>query len=324
MESNQLTSAQDSRPAAPKATPDAFSGASTLRVLQINIGSLFEPGWEGRRHEIVSWIEHLEPDVVCIEEACESNSKENTAGWLSSELTQRRPEVPWFWRYGGGRFGSPSKDPSVTFGSAVLSRWPIDEFSHELLPTASSGDVAADAAAKDVPWELIHVNTAKLDLFVTHLSAPPQHGLHRQAQVAFIDQRVRHIRGTLDSLNRSRAKMPPILCGDFNAEPDSDEIRFLCGLTALNGVTTFWQDAWRVAGEGPGMTNDWTRNPIAASMNVHRKRIDYVFVGDPFYRPGSGGRVLRAEVVCDTPRTGVLASDHFGLCVDILWPDRPV
>ena len=117
--------------------------------------------------------------------------------------------------------------------------------------------------------------------------------------------------------------MPAILCGDFNAEPDSDEIRFLSSLTALEGRTTFWQDAWRVAGDGPGLTQDWRTNPIAAAINVHRKRIDYVFVGDPFRRDGGAGRVLGAEVVFDEPLTGVLASDHAGLVVDIRWPGRP-
>jgi hypothetical protein len=29
-------------------------------------------------------------------------------------------------------------------------------------------------------------------------------------------------------------------------------------------------------------------------------------------------------VVCDEPLTGVLASDHAGVCVDIAWPARPV
>jgi endonuclease/exonuclease/phosphatase family metal-dependent hydrolase len=117
--------------------------------------------------------------------------------------------------------------------------------------------------------------------------------------------------------------MPVVLCGDFNAEPDSDEIRFLCSLTALEGRTAFYQDAWRVAGDGPGYTQDWRTNPIAAALNVHRKRIDYVFVGDPFQRRGGAGRILDAQLAFQEPLTGILASDHAGLVVDIVWPDRP-
>ncbi len=46
-------------------------------------------------------------------------------------------------------------------------------------------------------------------------------------------------------------------------------------------------------------------------------------VGDCYQRRGSGGRVLSASLAFDTQRTGVVASDHFGLVVDIAWPDRP-
>ena len=91
----------------------------------------------------------------------------------------------------------------------------------------------------------------------------------------------------------------------------------------LEGRTTFYQDAWRAAGEGPGYTQDWRANRMAASLNVHRKRIDYVFVGDPFLRQGSAGRVLSAALAFDTPLTGVLASDHAGLVVDVVWPSKP-
>ena len=141
-----------------------------------------------------------------------------------------------------------------------------------------------------------------------------------------IDEIIAELRGGADQVvpgQQRRAAMPAILCGDFNAEPDSDEIRFLTSLTSIGDRTTFYQDAWRVAGDGPGYTQDWRTNPIAASLNVHRKRIDYIFVGDPFLRVGHAGRVLRAEVVADEPLTGVLASDHAGLVAEIVWPDRP-
>ena len=124
-------------------------------------------------------------------------------------------------------------------------------------------------------------------------------------------------------MGRRRQHMPAILCGDFNAEPDSDEIRFLSGLATIDGRTTFWQDSWRIAGDGtPGYTQDWRENPIAGFLNVHRKRIDYVFVGDPFLREASAGRVLSARMAFDEPRTGIVASDHRGLVVDVVWPDR--
>lgn len=287
-----------------------------LRVVQLNLGSLFEPGWAERRHEVVAWIDRLEPDIVCLQEAWENPSTPNTAGWVAEHA-----QGPWHHVFGGGCFAPELwPEPDLRFGSAVLSRWPIDDHALHLLPTV--GDVPQ---VQGTPWELLRVATAGLDVFSTHLAAAPSWGLDRAAQVLAIDDHVRAVRGDRDEvvLGQRRAGMPPILCGDFNAEPDSDEIRFLCGFTALEGRTTFWQDAWRTVGDGPGFTQDWHVTRLARALNVHRKRIDYVFVGDPFLREGHAGRIETAALAFHEPLTGVHASDHVGLVVDITWPDRP-
>jgi endonuclease/exonuclease/phosphatase family metal-dependent hydrolase len=290
-----------------------------LRIAQLNIGSLFEPEWDRRRHEIAAWLRHLDPDVVCFEEVCEAADRENSAAWI----VEQTPEMAWQWCWGGAPF-APSMWPDQTllFGSAILSRWPIDAFTHHLLHI---DDATADAFVTSVPWELLHASTAGLDVFACHLAAAPTHGVHRQRQVLAIDDIIRSTRGERDTMamGRRRTAMPHVLCGDFNAEPESDEIRFLSSLTALDGRTTFHQDAWRMAGEGPGHTQDWRTNPIAAGMNINRKRIDYVFVGDPFMRAGDAGRIVRCELAFHEPLTGVLASDHAGLVCDIVWPDKP-
>lgn len=212
--------------------------------------------------------------------------------------------------------------PDLLFGSAVLSRWPVDAAQHHVLPTVED----PDPFVHDVPWELLHVSTAGLDVFACHLAPAPTHGVHRRAQVLAIVDIVEAARVGKDPMPAPGQRvdgMPAVLCGDFNAEPDSDEIRFLSSLTVLDGRTAFFQDAWRVAGDGPGLTQDWRSNAIADRMNVHRKRIDYVFVGNPFARRGRAGRVLAAELAFHERLTGVDASDHFGLVVDVVWPDRP-
>jgi endonuclease/exonuclease/phosphatase family metal-dependent hydrolase len=192
---------------------------------------------------------------------------------------------------------------------------------HLRLPVADD----SDPFPRQAPWELVHARTAGLDIFSVHLAAAPTHSVHRRLQVLAIDDYVRSVRAEADRVvfGVERDVMPAVMCGDFNAEPDSDEIRFLTSLAVLEGRAAFWQDAWRVAGEGPGLTQDWRTNPAAAALNVHPKRIDYIFVGDPFTRRGSGGRVLNAELAFHTSRTGVLASDHAGVVADIVWPDRP-
>ena len=54
-----------------------------------------------------------------------------------------------------------------------------------------------------------------------------------------------------------------------------------------------------------------------------RKRIDYVFVGDPFHRVDGAGRVLSTELAFHESLTGVMASDHIGLVTEVVWPQRP-
>jgi endonuclease/exonuclease/phosphatase family metal-dependent hydrolase len=242
---------------------------AVLRVVQLNAGSLLEPGWSERRWEVVAWLDRLAPDVVCLQEVWQDQATPNTAGWVADQLAGT-----WWWHFDGLAFGPTMwPDPDLRFGSAVLSRWPIDAGTYHRLPHVDDGD----PTVSQVPWELVGVRTAGLDVFSCHLAAAPRHGHHRQCQVLAIDEVVaaatdpgEHHAGPWGE----RGGMPPIICGDFNAEPDSDEIRFLCSLTTLGGRTAYYQDAWRVAGEGPGYTQDWRTNPLARSLNVHRKRID--------------------------------------------------
>lgn len=294
----------------------------TLRVVQLNAGSLLEHGWDRRRHEVVAWLERLEPDVVCLQEIWQriDDPSTNSAAWIA----ERAGDVGAHMYFGGGEFDrSLWPDADVLFGSAVLSRWPV-RGDTTMLPVE---DDPEDRFPAQVPWELVHVDTAGLDVYSCHLASAPRHGHHRRRQVLAVEAHVRATRGDRDGAANTRgprSAMPAILCGDFNAEPDSDEIRFLTSLCDLEGRRTYFQDAWRVAGDGsPGWTQQWRTHPIAEALNVPRKRIDYVFVGDPFGRSGGAGRVLDARLAFHESLTGVMASDHIGICVDVLWPDRP-
>lgn len=286
--------------------------------MTLNIGALFEPQWEERRHEIVAWINEVDPDIVCLQEVVRS-STDNAAEWIVESLS-----AEYHFVMGGHPFGKYAEaDQEFRFGSAILSRWPIDDNNLWSLPTVDDPD---DPMPALMPWELVHARTAGLDIFTTHLAPAPTHGRHRRIQVLEIDTRIREIRGDVDSLygESERDAMPPILTGDFNAEPESDEIRFLKGLTVLENRTTFFQDAWVVAGDdSPGLTGNWRTHPLSARLNVHPKRIDYILVGDPFLRSGDGGRLLDSQIVADTSITGIQASDHMGLIADIEWPTRP-
>jgi endonuclease/exonuclease/phosphatase family metal-dependent hydrolase len=257
--------------------------------MTLNIWHLSGP-WPQRRAEIVAWLDLVEPDVVCLQEVIHSE-EDSQAGGLA-EAAAFRYHVA---------YGASFDFGEGMFGNAVLSRWPIDDHHRSLLPY--------DPDRGDMQRVLLHARTRGLDVFCTHLTHFHRAGVLREAEVAEV---VRVIEERADP----QAPAPPILAGDFNAEPDSTEIRHLCGLASLAGHSTYFQDAWRVAGDGPGITWD-NRNPFAAEQHELDRRLDYVFAG---WRDDGPGRVGAARVVCDRPLTGTFASDHFGLVAEVTDP----
>ena len=290
-----------------------------MRVVQLNVDSLVGPRWSERRHEIVTWLDELQPDVVCLQEIWQDDRHPNTGGWIAEQAAG-----DWHWEFGG--FPPPDPEavgahPSIRFGSAILSRWPIDAVELMRLPVTDEDRGPAHvtlrppALLRGMPFDLLHVRTAGLDVYSTHLQPMAAQAHHRVRQVLFID----------DAIGRTcdpSSSLPPILCGDFNAEPTSDEIRFLTANAVIDGRSTFFQDAWAVLHDRGGVTWD-PANDLAAEANDPPRRVDYVFVGESALRPDGAGRVMRASLAFDTPRTGTFASDHYGLSVDIAWPARP-
>jgi endonuclease/exonuclease/phosphatase family metal-dependent hydrolase len=147
----------------------------------------------------------------------------------------------------------------------------------------------------------------------THLHWQLNHGHVREEQVALLAERAWK--------RRPQNGFPPIIVGDFNAEPDSDEIRFMKGLHSLHGESVAFLDAWDVAGdhslpgeEARGIT--WSnRNPYARVECEPRRRIDYIFVGLP--GRAALGEVESCRVVCNEPEGGVWPTDHFGVFAEL-------
>jgi endonuclease/exonuclease/phosphatase family metal-dependent hydrolase len=276
----------------------------------LNIGSLFEPRWDLRRVELVRWLRDLDADIVCLQEVWESDTHPNTAEWIVEQF----PNGHWHWVFGGPELTTHARPEPVRFGSAILSRWPIERRELYPLPIDRRGGVS-DVYA--MPLELLYARTQGIDVYSTHLAPVPHQGYHRIAQVQFIDDIITRYHQTNDPIG-------PILCGDFNAEADSDEIRFLGGLATIDGKSTYYQEAWRAtAQESLGITADPRVNPTASYLNVPPKRIDYIFAGDAFFHEQGAGLVMHVERCFDVALTGVYASDHFGLMAEIVWPQRP-
>ncbi|MDP1795396.1 MAG: endonuclease/exonuclease/phosphatase family protein, partial [Acidimicrobiales bacterium] len=203
-----------------------------LRVFTLN--HWYTAGdWRARRVEICAWIKHLEPDVICLQEVLESPDGDNTARWLAEHAAGE-----WHVAF----TGRDVFDGAAKFGNAILSRWPIDSTNDRDLTSNPPGRL------DEVQRCVLHARTNGYDLYSTHLVWRYEEGAIREKEVVELDDFVRETAG-------DDSPIPPVICGDFNAEPDSTEVRFLTGGHAIDGRSTYYQDAWRVApGKGDGFT----------------------------------------------------------------------
>jgi endonuclease/exonuclease/phosphatase family metal-dependent hydrolase len=259
-----------------------------LRILTLNIWNRQGP-WDDRLALIRRGIERLAPDVVGLQEVVDvgdrTQADEIAAGLGYHAAFGLAHDL------GGG----------VRFGNAALSRWPIAASRVFPLPTGTSAEHRSLLLAE------VASPHGSLPFFVTHLNWKLHHGAVREQQVAAVAALVKQeapIRG-----------LPPVLVGDFNAEPESTEIRFLRGLHALDGKSTYFADCFGLTGQGPGVTFDSEHNPFAAPTHEPLRRIDYVFVRGPDQQ--ARGKPLSATVVLDEVVNGVCATDHYGVLAEI-------
>ena len=281
-----------------------------LRVITLNFWGT-EPPLERRLALAIRQLQALAPDVVCLQEVRPLDGKlgRTTAGVIAEGLgltAHYATAVAW----DDGVHGTL---PAGQEGLAILAR-SIGETRVLPLPEPRPGDARILLSAQvDSEGGPIWVHT-------THLHYRLDDGVARERQVLAIDEAIR--------AGRTSDSAPQILAGDFNATPDSDEMRFLRGLTTLGGRRTHFQDAWLRLhrepgpGDGPdeGITwsseNRFTR-PLR-SLDLDR-RIDYVYVTS---RKKDGRGTVHVARVVMTEREGagedeICASDHYGVLADV-------
>jgi endonuclease/exonuclease/phosphatase family metal-dependent hydrolase len=271
-----------------------------LRVATLNCWNVCGP-FEERAPLIRAAIAALGPDVIGLQEIVVRRDGFDEAAVLLDGLGYQHIHGPAF-RWTATDPLLPFDHPeSDAFGNVIATRWPIREHALRALPGAETGEL------RSVLGALVETPAGVVPFVTTHLNWRVDHGSVRERQVVAVADFV--------AAWSAGGTFPPVLVGDLNAEPDSTEIRFLCGLASLTGRSTYFQDAWRVAGNGPGCTWD-NRNPYAALGFERDRRIDYVLVGAP---EGASGRgwVESARLAFDQPAGDVFPSDHFGLVADL-------
>ena len=240
--------------------------------------------WQRRYESIIQVLQSSAPDIVGLQEVW-ATSTANQAQLLAETLGMH---VAWCPSPAPEHFQRRLGDRSVVVGNAILSRWPITRMSTCVLP-AGAGDAG---------------RTALLALTATPGWARPvlDHATHLDRTALRSDQ-VRALAQFV--VDESPEGANPLLSGDFNAEPDSDEIRLLGGHKtppAVPGLVLL--DAGRYADRE---ANGWTwdrRNPAVLATGEPDARIDYVFLG---YRGNSESapRVRSAALAGNEPIDGV-------------------
>ena len=267
-----------------------------LRVLTWNLWHRFGP-WEARRPAIAATLARLDADVVCLQEVW-ADEETGFADELAAGLGFHQV------------YGARLEHDGVRFGNAVLSRWPITDSEVLALPATEGTQELRTCVRADIDGP-----RGALQVFSTHLNWRFDQSDVRQDQVraicTFIDE----------SRPEGGRPYPPILCGDFNADPDSDEIRMLNGRAATPVPKLVFHDAWEVAGRasdssanGATWSND---NPYAKLDLEPDRRIDYVFVGWP--KAGGAGHVTSCTVEALEPVDGVVPSDHLAVLAELRY-----
>jgi endonuclease/exonuclease/phosphatase family metal-dependent hydrolase len=261
---------------------------TTFRVVTWNVWGRYGE-WSARLDGIIAELKRSAPDIVCLEEA-----------WATPQQGQgdRGGEALGLpYRFGWGDW----QQDGWTSGGAICSRWPIATREHRPLPGEAGAAGAAGYAGIDGPRGVIELFVVMLD-YPLHASGVRQHQVREL--VKFVTE-------------AASRRHPVIMCGDFNAGPDSDELRMLTGRSQPPAPGMVFYDAWEVAGDGgPGFT--WSnQNPLAAVSLLPDRRFDYVLSAWP--RRGGAGHPVRCELLGVRPRQDAQLSDHYGVVADLRY-----
>lgn len=268
----------------------------TISVMTLNIWNDQEP-WPERARIIREEVLSLEPDLIGFQEVLRGEGVDLLDDILAGTSYQRDfVEAMESW-----------PRPGVVAGNAIASRWSITSRTELILPNVEGNETrAALYCTIETPIGLV--------CFVsTHLNWKVDQGAIRERQVVAL---VDHLRTVCDSV-----EFPPILVGDFNAVPESAEIRYLKGLQSIDGKSTYMRDAWVHAGDGSDGLTWSSRNPYVTQWLDPDRRIDYIFVGLP--QPEGFGEILSCKIVCASEFEGVWPSDHYGVYAELQAEGNP-
>jgi endonuclease/exonuclease/phosphatase family metal-dependent hydrolase len=211
-----------------------------MRILSWNLWWRYGP-WERRREAIAATLAQIvlaaargrasAPIAAGLQEVWAAPG-ENLAADLAGRLGRH-----WCWAV------AATGTEGLSIGNAILSRWPITAHAEASLPPGGLAEEARVAV-----HARIEAPGGALPLVTTRLTHRPGRSQVRTAQVRTL--------AVFVAEHAADCAYPPVVTGDLNAEPGSDELRLLGGLLttpAVPGLVLI--DARRYADPGdPGFT----------------------------------------------------------------------
>jgi len=277
----------------------------TLRVATLNIWNKSGP-WAERLPLIRKQLNELSPDVLGLQEVLRLIPDERSPPVPAPDNDQAT-EIADGLGYNIAYGVAADYAGGLKFGNALLTRYKILDTRTFRLPGSDSGET------RSLLYTLLETPWGRLPAFVTHLNWKLHDAVVRLKQTVYAAERIFVLAPVEADF------LPPILMGDFNADPISDEIRYLKGQHLVDGRSIYFADAWEYAEPaGPGYT--YARdNAFARSNGEPNRRIDYIFVRGPDKE--MRGEPLNVKRAFDQSVPGsagtVWASDHYGVVCDL-------
>ena len=264
--------------------------SSTIRVATWNVWGRYGADCEARQAALEQTLEETAPDLICLVEAWRRGDS-TQPGRVAARLGLAHHQFVGDW-----------EQEDWVSGIGFVSRWPMTEPRRRPL-RAEDGSGSGEAVHVAVAGE-----RGSIQLFAVMLDYPLDASGLRQHQVRQLVQFIAETASRRDLV---------VVCGDFNAGPDSDEIRMLTGRSAPPAPGMVFYDAWEMAGDGsPGFT--WSnRNPLAAIGLYPDRRFDYIFSAWP--RRGGVGHPTGCSLLGVRAPGEQQVSDHYGLAADLRY-----
>lgn len=259
------------------------TAAQALRVVTLNLqGMRPDSNWQVRMFFIKQRLIELDPDLICLQEVCETlegGGADNQARSIAQALED----------HFGGDYAWSYQSTHIAWeqfreGVGLVSRLPVLESGYLQLATGTF--------PRKVLWNRVQATEGELQVFSTHLD-------HLSASVRLVQagQAREYVGEKLAAHPGSGA----ILGGDFNSTPESAAIHVF----TQGGPDSAFADAWATLHPGEA---GWTMPSDAPTA-----RIDYLFSrrADQAWLPDSCRRELTV------PYDGThFPSDHFAVLAD--------